>query len=218
MVVAEPKTFRRKLWDFVESALSQTGVGIVLLAIGALLSSKVAMGLAFCVFIVAAYRAGLFDHPERKKRVSFYIAIPLTIAVGLMLVWIFVWKIKGMADATQVESAVADAAIGSVPSQSKPAASNVAKKVTANRNGYGMRDSIISGVRDVSANGFGSKYTIYNGGVSEGNHYKDVCNGTGGIPIANMGAAKNNEYQNISDSCPPVTKQDVPPAGPARQP
>jgi len=92
---SKPKTFEQKLWDFVEGPLCQTGVGLVLIAIGAFLSSKSAMVLALLVFLLAAYRAKLFDHGERYKRVLSYIGVPFGIVLVLIAVWIGALKIKG---------------------------------------------------------------------------------------------------------------------------
>jgi hypothetical protein len=49
-VQLDSKTFSQKLWDFGEGPLCQTGVGIVLIAIGALLSSKTVMIIALGAF------------------------------------------------------------------------------------------------------------------------------------------------------------------------
>src|ERR1700679_325931 len=85
---------REKLWTFVEGALFQMGVGLVLIAIGALLSSRTVMVLALPVFVFAAYRAGLFHHDQERKRVLSRIFIPVGITVALIVVWLAALKLK----------------------------------------------------------------------------------------------------------------------------
>jgi hypothetical protein len=103
--VSEPnsKTFRQRLWDIVENPLGQTAVGLVLLALGTLLSSKSAMLLAFAVFLLAAYRAKLFHHAERYKRILSYIFVPTGLALILATLWFGAWKIKGQ-NTSEVQS------------------------------------------------------------------------------------------------------------------
>jgi hypothetical protein len=165
-------------------SLTQTGVGIVLLAIGAFLSSKSAMVLASCVFTIAAYRAGLLNHTERWKRVPFYVGIPAAIAIILVCTWTAAWKAKAMADARSTTSGVGPIE-SSQPAQVFESATRapanlpapvsqqllLSQKPTRQKShaGYGVRNSMVS---DTGSNG--GKFAIYNGGYTDQIDYKNV--------------------------------------------
>jgi len=124
-VESQSKTFGQKLWDVVEGPLGQTGMGLVLLAIGAVLSSKSVIGLAFPVFLVAAYRAKLFQHDERYRKVISCTLVPLALALLLIGVWAGAWKIRQVELTTEVKSAppFSSASSGQEKSQTSSSAS-----------------------------------------------------------------------------------------------
>lgn len=92
------KSFKSKLWDFADNGITQTAVGIVLVAIGALISAKTAMVIAFLVCLFAAYRVGLFDHKELKHKIASIVGVPLVLALGLVLIWTVAWRVKVKAE------------------------------------------------------------------------------------------------------------------------
>lgn len=88
------KSFKAKLGDFADHGITQTAVGILLVGIGALISVKTAMVVAFFVFLSAAYRVGLFKHKEPKRRIASYIGVPVVLGIALFLVWTLALKSK----------------------------------------------------------------------------------------------------------------------------
>jgi hypothetical protein len=67
--------------------------------------------------------------------------------------------------------------------------------------GLGIRNMIVADVHSS-----GDQFTIYNGGSTDHVDYKEICNGSGGTAIANMGPVTNARYENITsgNGCPPA--------------
>jgi hypothetical protein len=201
-----------------------TIVGVLLALLAPPLSVKIVGTLVCVVSLCWLIRKSPWTH-ACSERMQILLSVGVAIVISMVAVPQFAaqWKsehpsipLAVMASQNALQPSPISAGNES-DTTTKKSSNNVSKIVPeekkrsprsdGGRGGYGLRNSTIS---DIQSNG--SSYTIYNGGFTDQVDYKNVCNGVGGIAIANRGPATNVHYDNITsgNGCPPVPSTAAP--------